>query len=1128
MNDGNGIVPSGKRSDTTIWEELKNRLTFAVTDNEQRWETHLVGGRALYTQILTYPSTIIQNAILRPDLAKKKKSEDKSFWFNGAAAYNFADKWLFQGVGGQVVRSVTTGHAKHENYTTARDAADRLIGLATAAEAQDDAPSLSAEIRAGRQSVLSELFQHSQEAGRVLEQFVSGKLPITPSNMTRLNTVFAGLAEMSHRRAEMLEEYAALAQRPAPKEGHKPADYIREVVQKPALDSLRDAQVFLGFTASLLAESAIPFSSEIYIPQDEVFLTPEQNKDLARTISKRMDELGYELDDEGILYKREGVTGRREPTQQDILAFANELHGTLMKSKGTDINRLLDFADARFLDIENNIAHQQAAQAATRVERAPEITVTARRERVQPQQEETRQDKTKESSHFLRDALNLPRAEAKFLIRKHMGKEINKLYGRGLSNQIIAFPVNVLEEVLRNFFKSSVAGQPRAGFDAMIDRMQGRDTEMTRLFDTEAFRNNLLSSAYRTVMQPIIASYGTVALQEGVRLNSALAVDSSKRVSPIMAAAIRAGQPHVPGFTERLQQATGPHPAVSMLMRHPDYAERIPQLLGGNGGNPLQAADYRLLERFFFDMSRATVSMAEEVLSPFQPGNGKQPLQSMDQVAERIFRKPIDNVADAMIALAFAESFIQLSRDKIEMIEYVDPDGIMIKPEGLKKLSYFIAEESKRLGLKPSGEKGAEMLTKDGKPVPPETLVAFSQSVLNRLDACVSIPYLLYHMKGETRDAVVTQMEQQLFNGAVFQTAGRQTQADAPAQPAAAEPWSEKVKRPKSGLLSNVASRWKHPEVSHERQKLHDRLNGSKLIAAFSSVIYKSLQHETKKLDRGNLAVATWTYFAHPILYGKGLVQVREVWEEMLFKKRSTLNDANHAVDLAGGAIEAAGAADPALKDRLAEFSASNLYLDTLEAEAQYQDIARRASKPRAERTEEDHRVMEAYYEKSGDKLLQVAGKMLSSLGGETRRETFNEAITRITSQPVDNLADAVIGLGFLAGAIHQNAVALDKMTYVDPKEIMLDRKALQSLGGYMADQAHAAGFELRDDKLLGKDGNPPPQEDIIRYANVALGRFRDIMAQKPKLAGKFAEQLADARQALAQQSKQVAFGHSL
>lgn len=1109
MAEESSIPSPGKTGKSGVWAELHDRVKFAATDHEQRFETNLVGGRALYTQILTYPSTIIQNAILRPDLAKAKKDGGKSSWFNGAAAYNFADKWLFQGVGGQVVRSVTTGYAKHEHYITAKDAAERLVELASAAEAQNDGPALSRQIAAGKQSVLGELFSHSQEAGQLLEQFISGKLPITPNNLTRLNTAFAGLAELSHARAEMLDAYAGLAENPAPAEGHQPADYIREVVEKPQLENLRDAQIFLGFTASLLAESALPFSSEIYIPQEEIFLTQEQNKALSKAISTRLEQLGLSKDG-------------AQPQAEDILNFANELHAELMQAKGVDIRRLLDFADKRFNDIENNLAHHAAAKE-TRVQATPEIHVGNKGERITANERDSR-----ETDGLGRDTARLIGAEAKFLTRSHMGTEIKKLYGRLLANQIMAFPVNVLEEALRNFFKTSQEGKPKAGFDAMLDKMRGKPTEMTQLFDGGAFKNNLLSNGYRMVMQPLIGAQGTVLLQEGSRVKAALAVDASKRSSPFVAAAIRSGQRYVPQMAERLEQAGGMHPAFATLLRHPDYDGRIAPLLQQDGTKPLQADDYRLLAKFFDDMGKATVNVAEEVLSPFQDGAGVQRIQSMDEVTKRIFDKPIENVPDAMIALAFAESFIQNSRDKIEMIEYVDPDGVMLKPGALKELSYFIEDEAIRLGLKPQGEKGHETLIQNGQPVSKEALVSLAQSVMHKLNDCVSLPMLLGSMKGQLREDVAAGMEERLFAGATFETgaANVASSSTTAVDVALTTPWAEKVKRPKEKTLANINARWNHPEVAHERQKLFDRLGGSKLIGATSTVIYKSLQHGTKALDRGNLVVAAWTYFAHPSIYGKGIVQIREAGEEILFHKRSTLNDANQAVDLAGAAVKAAGFVDPRLSQRLDAFSASNLHLDTLEAEAQYKDIARIASKPRSERTAEDDGVMEAYYQQSGDKLLQVAGGLLSSLGGGTRKETFAEAVQRVTERPVDNMTDAVIGLSFLASLIHQNAHYADKMTYTAPKEITLDKKALGTLSGFMADQAYAAGFMVSDGTLTGKEGQPASQEDIIRFANVALGKFRSILEQRPELANRLGEQLeASKHQNLLQKSKLVAIG---
>src|SRR5690606_10422082 len=112
---------------------------------------------------------------------------------------------------------------------------------------------------------------------------------------------------------------------------------------------------------------------------------------------------------------------------------------------------------------------------------------------------------------------------------------------------------------------------------------------------------------------------GTVILQEGSRVKSALSVEASKRTSPLVAAAIRSGQQQVPELAGRLEKSGGAHPALSALLQHPDYKDRIAPLL--NADKELQAEGYRLLGNFFLDMGRAAVSTAEEVLSPFQQGS---------------------------------------------------------------------------------------------------------------------------------------------------------------------------------------------------------------------------------------------------------------------------------------------------------------------------------------------------------------------------------------------------------------------------------------------------------------------------------------------------------------------------
>lgn len=1086
---------------------MRDRWQFATQNDEQRFQTKLYSDRRLYNQILSYPSNYIQNRLLRPDLKPKG-------WFDQAAAFTFVDKWLFGSVAGMVARSMTSGYAKHENYTRAKEAATGLAELALAAEQQEPATThLSDEIAAGQESILNTLFTKSAESGYVLEQFISGKLPITPGNVEKLNTLLTGLAELSEQRAELLESYGNLAQKPAVDGQHIPSAYIREAVEKPQLKTMRDAQVFMGFVSALLVDSAVPFSSEIYIPQDEVFLTEDQNKELSKAISVRMEQLGS------------------SPGKQEILGFAQELHTELRGLMGKDMTRVLDFADARFNDIENTLAHGKAAKKAAMA--TPEITLNAA-----PQitaAAVAAKDFRREASPG-RDGLRLAKAGKDFMTRPHMRNEISKLWGRSISNQIMAFPVNIFDEVLRNFFRSSKEGQPKAGFDVMVDRLRGnKDSEMGKLFDAEAFQNNLKSRGFRFFAQSLIASVGVVHLQQSTRVGAMLSVDAAERSDPILSAAIRRGQQFVPEFAERLQQVKGQHPSLEALLQHPDYKDRIAPLLQGKQAD-MGAEDFHLLGQFFHDMSRATVSMAEEVLSPFQKGSAKaQKLQSMDEVAARLFDAPIATVPDAMMALAFTQSFMQLSKEKIEMIEYVDPKSIIIKPKELKEMGYFIEGEAKKLGLTAKKVKGeTQLLDKSGQPAKAEAVIALGQSAIGKLNSLVNVHMLIGATKGEFREEVVEHMENRLFEGVNFATQGADM-AQAKTSVAKVQPWAEKVNRPTKSPLTNIAERWKHPEVKHEKQKLFDRLQGEKLTSTVSTLIQKSLQHQNSVLDRGNLVYTAWTYAAYPTLYGKGIVDVREVWDEMLSKKRSMLNDAEQASGIAAAAVMAAGKNAGDMKARLSSLTTGNMLVEEMRHDFHNADIARIAAKPRSERDAKDDAVMEGYFHQSGEKMLKLTGAMLTDLGGQGGKETFRDTIERVCDRPVESLADAMVGLSFLSSVIGRDAELLEKQTFTDPKNILLHKAELKALGGYMSDQAYAAGFVVNGQSLAGAKDKPvklegvedgvllekgkdgglrvASEENIIRYANVALEKFRDMRARNPKMAEAFSHQLREDKQ---------------
>lgn len=1116
----------------SIWQGLKDRWEFAVQDKEQRFQTKLVTRRQFYNGLLSYPSNYIQNRLLRPDLPVKGL-------FDRAAAWSFVDKLVFGTSAGQIARSMTRGYERNELYTRAKDAATGLSGMALTLDAQSG-EKLSDEIARGRGSVLNDMFNQSAEAGHTLEQFIAGKLPITPTNLEKLNMVFSGMAELAGKRAELLQSYQGLAQKPALAGEHKPADYIREVISKERLETPRDGQLFLGFVATLLADSAVPYSSEIFIPQEEVFLTPEQNSELSKAISARMKELGYRVNSaeegqplpapqqpEGIL-----LSASNQPLPPaEALAFANELHGQLMGLAKDKIDGLLNFADERFADIENQFLPQKIQESSFALTR-PVIDVQSSAPMQATGLGNPMLDKAglESGSSLSRDAGRALAASRSFLSRPHLKTEISKLFGRSVSNQVLAFPVNVFDEMLRNFFRTSKEGKPKAGFDILRDRLRGEtQTEMAALMDMPTLKNNLKSRGFRIVAQSLIASVGVTYSQEGSRIASALATHTAEKTKPILHAAIARGQELVPEMAERMAAAGKPHPAFQAVLEKPQYKGKIAPLLAQDMAT-LAADDFQLMAQFFHEVSGATVQMASEVLSPFQPGQGRQQIQHMDEVAARLFAQPIDSVPDAMMALAFAQGFMQMSKDNIEMLDYVDPQGVIFKPKELKQLGYFIEDETKRLNLSVRDENGQPRLYEGNEPASAKTLVEFGNRVAAKTNEAVSIPMVLASMRGEFRDNVVRHMEDALFDGIHFETAPEAAaqQPAAAVDPVLLQPWCESAKRPDKKTFSVIRERWKDPEIRHEKKKLHDRMEGEVRTGAFSTLIQKSLQHQNSVFDRGNLTYTAWAIFAYPTVYGKGIINVREAWDEALFHKRSKMDDANLAVDYAAAALRTISQINPETEQELSQRTGSNLPLEELQNSKTYGDIARITAKAQAERSPQEMAALENYFQKNGDMLLQRAGGTLASLDTSRPQETFTQSITRVVSGSVGNLTDAAIALSFLASTIHSDATALDKQSYVDPKTILLDRKALAELSGFMDDQAFAAGFTVGDDGkgVLQAGSGAASEADVIRYANVSLQKFRDILGRNPQIASSFSRMASNPGQQVARKARETAGEH--
>lgn len=1155
----------------SVLDQWQDRWEFAAYNHEQRFQTALVTKRRLFNAILNYPLTQIQNELLRPDLVERdpvtgKKLRKIEF---DAAAWRFIDDVVIGAGGGQFVRSFAFAYGNNKDFRDVQRASRALEGFGMAAEGHDKSPvTLSEEIKAGRSDVMYDLVNHSADASELFDQFVHGKLDMSPSNVAKLQRHLQAMASLCEERAELKSirdslrdpESLKREQEDVGKGNEKASGYIRDVMRLEKIGTPRQAQILSGFIAALLVDAAKPLGTEMYIPQDEMFMDPQDAVKLSEFIAQQMEHRGLvpniSLDGgkerpfpelgEGVMIRalrdqRTGeITGYGKLTEAESLSFANALHGYVRRELGGKVEYMLRYVDKHFDEIENSISRSKENP---RPEPIPIWKAGEAQQQKVPVEEKIRQVWEKGRSlnplRMVQEAALVAKTAAKHVTRPEAMYENNKLFGRAIAGQVVSYPVKVLDEMLKSFLRQG------KGFDKILDASKTGVLE-GELFDRDDFRNNLKSSTFRLFTAPLAASFGTVFLQETYHLPKGLAVEASDRASTVLKGALKAGHRHAPQVAERMRAMQGEHPSVQALLQSDKYKDVLPAV-AAKKPTERSEQDYALLASYYRDLGDICLSMAEEALSPYGVDVTPEKIESMDEVITRVLREPARNIPDAMIALAYVQTFIDISKKKTSSVEYVSQNELLIGHKDLKELGRFADEQARAAGLVAAkgdefeGVRKGELLEKDkqtGKlgPASEETLIRYANVVTEELKEHVDIDNLLYAVKGKYSKDYIGKIENSLFGSTHFdvgeQAATETDDKDREPEvaPELTEKWQAKVKRDKGGNLSNIKQNVAHPEVQHEIRKLFGRSKGEAVSAFLPGLIYNSLQHNEKIFSRSGLYSAAFKTLVYPVLYSKGLVAGKEAINETFLKRRHTINEANVSQSLIQGAITTAGRVDSDLREKLVEANRINADMIYIEKKDEFKDIPRIAAKPRALRTKEDNTLMEEFCNAVGEKVIDNSTRIFSALGQQQQSESVEQVVERALQKPVDSLGDAVITLGFMHSMLEANAHNLDVLCFVKPEDRILDRKQVRVMAEFMNDQAANAGFAIHGVPVQGANGNQftvmgqgddtlkegellqwnderqryerAPAEDIIRYANVVTEKFRELAQERVKEEG--------------------------
>ncbi|MBM3618575.1 MAG: hypothetical protein FJX23_08555, partial [Alphaproteobacteria bacterium] len=472
----------------SILDQWQDRWDFSVYNHEQRFQTKLVTKRQFFTNIVNLPLARIQNRMLRKDLVEKGM-ETKGF---DASAFRFVDDVLIGAGGGQVVRSFALAYNSNKQFRDVQNASRALEGFGMTAETHDDSPTLlSEEIIAGRKEGLYRLVNNSAKAADMLDQFVHGKLEINPTNVSQLKGHLDALANVCDEKAALLESYEGLRD-PANKnkdDGNKASGYVRDVMRLDTINTPRQAQILAGFLSAVMVDSATALGTEMYIPQGDIFLPPEESIKLSQFVAQQMEHRGLVPNisltsaherpftdvPEGAMIKaitdeKGEVVEYQKVSKEETMAFANAVHGYIRHNLGSKVENMLRFVDRHFEDIENAVARSQEDPIPEPIPVWPTHSETAAAAAAIPVGEKIK-DVWKARSNLtphnlLTQASRVVTTAAKHITRPEALHENNKLFMRAVAGQIVSFPVKILDDTLKSMLEKD------AGFDTLVERIK--------------------------------------------------------------------------------------------------------------------------------------------------------------------------------------------------------------------------------------------------------------------------------------------------------------------------------------------------------------------------------------------------------------------------------------------------------------------------------------------------------------------------------------------------------------------------------------------------------------------------------------------------------------------------------
>lgn len=215
--------------------------------------------------------------------------------------------------------------------------------------------------------------------------------------------------------------------------------------------------------------------------------------------------------------------------------------------------------------------------------------------------------------------------------------------------------------------------------------------------DKIAARHNVTSAFYKALIYPNLQSTALVAVQEGVNellFGKNRIVTEADISGNLMQGAIKTAMSHDKNIRTRLMENAQVNANLLDITRKLEFKD-----IARIKGKPLEfrtEEDNKAMARFISQSSEKIVDMTTSIFQSL--GQGKQS-ESLQDIMERSLQKPVDNIEDAITALALAQGIIKSGADQIMIMAYINPEKRHLKRTAIDDISKYVNDQAALAGF---------------------------------------------------------------------------------------------------------------------------------------------------------------------------------------------------------------------------------------------------------------------------------------------------------------------------------------------------------------------------------------------------------------------------------------------